>query len=139
MYTAKQTVTIAAPKSKVWEALTKPELVKKYFFGTTLETSWKKGDPIKFKGEWEGKPYEDKGKILEIEKEKLIKYSYFSSWSGKPDAPENYHNVTYKLNEVGPSTEFIVEQDGLETEDAAEHSEKNWAGIMDALRQMLEK
>lgn len=139
MYTAKQTITIAASRPSVWEALTKPELVKQYFFGTTVESSWKKGEPIRFKGEWEGKKYEDKGNILEIEKDKLLKYSYFSSWSGKPDVPENYHNVTYKLNDIPGGTEFVVEQEGLETEDAAEHTEKNWASIMEDLRKLLEK
>lgn len=139
MYTAKQTITIAASRPKVWEALTKPELVKKYFFGTTVESTWKKGDPIRFMGEWDGKKYEDKGNILEIETDKLLKYSYFSSWSGKPDAPENYHNVTYKLNDMPGGTEFVVEQEGLETEDAAEHTEKNWASIMEDLRKMLEE
>jgi len=138
MYTAKQSITIAAPRPKVWEALTKPELVKKYFFGTTVESTWKKGDPIRFTGEWEGKKYEDKGNILEIEKDKLLKYSYFSSWSGKPDVPENYHNVTYLLRDIPGGTEYVVEQEGLETEDAAEHTEKNWASIMEDLRKLLE-
>lgn len=139
MYTAKQSITIAVPRAKVWEALTKPELVKQYFFGSNIESTWKKGAPIRFTGEWEGKPYEDKGTILEIEKEKLLKYSYFSSWSGKPDVPENYNNVTYKLNDMGGNTEYIVEQEGLETEDAARHTEQNWAGIMEELRKLLEK
>jgi len=139
MYTAKQSITIAASRAKVWEALTKPELVKQYFFGTNVESSWKKGAPIRFTGEWEGKPYEDKGIILDIEKEKLLKYSYYSSWTGKPDAPENYHNVTYKLNDMGGNTEYIVEQEGLETEDAARHTEQNWASIMEELRKLLEK
>jgi uncharacterized protein YndB with AHSA1/START domain len=138
-YTAKQVITIAAPKSKVWEALTKPELVKKYFFGTNVESTWKKGDPIRFTGEWEGKAYEDKGKILEIEKDKLLKYSYWSSFSGKPDVPENYNTVTYRLRDMGGNTEYTVEQDGIETEAAAEHSQKNWAGVMEALRKMLEE
>jgi len=139
MYTAKQVITIAAPRPSVWEALTKPEIVKKYFFGTTVESTWKKGDPIRFTGEWEGKKYEDKGKILDIEKDKLLKYSYFSSWSGKPDAPENYHNVTYTLSDIPGGTEFVVEQEGLETEDAAQHTEKNWASIMGDLRKLLEE
>ncbi|MEJ0029637.1 MAG: SRPBCC domain-containing protein [Bacteroidota bacterium] len=138
MYTAKQLITIAASREKVWEALTDPEQVKKYFFGTNVETTYKKGSPIKFTGEWDGKKYEDKGTILDIEKGKLLKYSYFSSWSGKPDAPENYHNVTYTLNDRAGSTEFVVEQEGLETEEAAEHTEKNWASIMEDLRKLLE-
>jgi len=139
MYTAKQSITIAAPRTKVWEALTKPELVKKYFFGTNVESSWKKGDPIRFTGEWDGKPYEDKGTILDIEKNKLLKYSYYSSFSGKPDVPENYSNVTYKLTDMGGNTEYVVEQEGLETEDAARHTEQNWAHIMEELRKLLEQ
>lgn len=138
MHTAKQSITIAVPRAKVWEAITNPELVKKYFFGTDVKSTWKKGDAIKFNGEWEGKPYEDKGIILEIEKEKLLKYSYFSSWMGKPDVPENYHNVTYKLNDMGGSTEYIVEQEGLETEDAARQSEQNWSHVMQEMRKLLE-
>lgn len=139
MYTAKQSITIAAPRSKVWDALTKPELVKQYFFGTNVESNWKKGSPIRFTGEWEGKQYVDKGTILEIEKEKLLKYNYWSSFSGKPDAPENYNTITYRLFEMGANTEYTVEQDGLETEKAAEDSEKNWAMVMDGLRKLLEK
>ncbi len=138
-YTAKQSITIAAPRAKVWEALTKPELVKQYFFGTNVEADWKKGGKIRFTGEWEGKAYEDKGLILDIEPGKLLKYSYFSSWSGKPDVPENYHNVTYRLNDMGGNTEYVVEQEGLETEDAARHTEQNWASIMEELRKLLEK
>ncbi|MEI9920343.1 MAG: SRPBCC family protein [Bacteroidota bacterium] len=139
MYTAKQSISIVAPRTKVWEALTKPELVKKYFFGTTVESNWKKGDPIKFTGEWDGKQYEDKGVVIDIEKDKLLKYSYYSSWSGKPDLPENYHYVTYLLNDLGGSTVFVVEQEGLETEEAKEHTEKNWASIMQDLRKLLEE
>ena len=50
---------INAPVEQVWKALTDPELIKQYFFGTQTETSWKVGTPIYFRGEWDGKPYED--------------------------------------------------------------------------------
>lgn len=46
--------TINAPLEKVWKALTEPEIVKQYFFGTDLVTDWKVGSPIIFQGEWEG-------------------------------------------------------------------------------------
>ncbi|MCB0821037.1 MAG: SRPBCC domain-containing protein, partial [Bacteroidetes bacterium] len=42
---------------EVWQALINPDLVKKYFFGTILETSWLPGTPIIFRGEWEGQSY----------------------------------------------------------------------------------
>jgi uncharacterized protein YndB with AHSA1/START domain len=138
IYTAKQSITINASQSKVWEAIVNPELVKKYFFGTTVTSTWKKGDPITWTGEWEGKAYEDKGKILDIEKDKLLKYTYWSSFSGKPDVPENYVVVTYRLRDVGGKTEYTIEQEGLASEEAVRHSEQNWAGVLEGLRKMLE-
>ncbi len=138
MYTAKQSITIAAPRETVWEWLTNPELVKKYFFGTQIESNWKKGDDIRFTGEWEGKPYEDKGTILEIDKGKYLKYNYWSNWFDKPDAPENRHVITYKLLDMGGNTEYVVEQEGAETEEAAQHSEKNWASVMAEMRKQIE-
>lgn len=80
--TLKKSININSSITKVWEALTNPELIKKYFFGTECVTDWKKGSPILYKGVWEGKPYEDKGNILDIEKEKFILYNYWSSFFG---------------------------------------------------------
>ena len=88
---------IDASVEKVWNALTKPEIIKQYFFGTQTTTSWVKGSPITFDGNWEGKSYHDKGTVLDVQKNKLIRYSYWSSMSGIEDKPENYVTVTYKL------------------------------------------
>src|SRR5216684_1074674 len=96
-FIAKKTISINAPAAKIWEALTKPELIKQYLFGTQVTTDWKVGSPIIYKGEWQGKSYEDKGKILKIEPNKLIVSTYWSSMSGMPDAPENYKTVSYEL------------------------------------------
>ena len=64
----KMSVPIKATKSKVWDAVTNPEQIKKYMFGTNTVSDWKIGSPITFSGEWEGKPYKDKGHILELER-----------------------------------------------------------------------
>ncbi len=91
-------IEINTPVSKVWDALTNPDKIKKYFFGTNAISDWKVGDPLEFKGEWEGKEYHDKGIILKSEKNKLFQYTYLSSMSGKEDIPENYATVTYELS-----------------------------------------
>jgi uncharacterized protein YndB with AHSA1/START domain len=61
--TLETSVSIKTTKSKVWNALTDPEQIKKYFFGTETVSDWKVGSPITFSGVWEGKPYIDKGTI----------------------------------------------------------------------------
>jgi len=132
-------VTIHAPKSKVWSALTDPEQIKKYLFGTETTTDWKVGSPITFSGVWEGKSYIDKGKILQIENEKILKYSYWSSFSGKEDKPENYANVTYALEDHHGNTIFHLTQDGIKTKEAHDHSEQNWKMVLNSLKDLLEK
>ena len=59
--TARSSITIAAPAEKVWTALITPAAIKQYMFGTTVVSDWKEGSPIIFKGEWQGKSYEDRG------------------------------------------------------------------------------
>ena len=130
---------INAPVSKVWDALTNPEQIKKYFFGTNAISDWKVGSPLEFKGEWEGKEYHDKGTILKSEKNKLFQYTYLSSMSGKEDIPENYSTVTYELSAKNGSTTLKILQDGNETDESKQHSEQNWSYVLNAMKDLLEK
>ncbi|MBC7885478.1 MAG: SRPBCC domain-containing protein [Saprospiraceae bacterium] len=50
-FKTKYQTIIKASVAKVWDALTNPEVVKQYFFGTDLVTDWKVGSPIIFQGE----------------------------------------------------------------------------------------
>jgi uncharacterized protein YndB with AHSA1/START domain len=81
---ARASTTVHAPSSAVWRALTDPQMIKQYMFGTTVVTDWQEGDPIVWQGEWQGKRYEDKGVILKLDPGHLIEYSHFSPLSGQP-------------------------------------------------------
>src|ERR1700761_8919154 len=121
--TSTTTVTFKAPIATVWQGLTDPAMVKQYFFGTNLKSDFKVGNPITFSGEWDGKTYEDGGIILDIVVPRLLKYTYWSSMSGTENKPENYANITYELNEANGITTLIITQDGVKSQQAAEHSE----------------
>ncbi|MCW5911088.1 MAG: SRPBCC domain-containing protein [Cyclobacteriaceae bacterium] len=131
------TTTIQAPAEKVWAAITQPELVKQYFFGTSLVTDWKPGSPIYFRGEWEGKPYEDKGVVLKFDAPHELAYSYLSNWSGLPDKEENYLYVAYTLRSVNSTTELTITQTNYDADKAA-HSEENWASLIEGLKKLVE-
>ncbi|HXS37021.1 MAG TPA: SRPBCC family protein [Flavipsychrobacter sp.] len=136
---AKAKTSINVASGKVWDALTNPDAVKKYMFGTTISSEWKKGSPITWKGEWNGKPYEDKGVILDIKPGKMIQYSHFSPLSGQPDIPENYHTVTVELTPEENKTQINLSQDNNPNEQAREHSEKNWEMMLQSLKKFLEE
>ena len=105
---------------------------------TNVESSWRKGSPITWQGEWQGRAYQDKGVILEIDAPRTLQYTHFSPLMGKPDLPENYHTVTVTLAPSGATTRVTLEQDNNATEDARAHSEKNWTMMLAGLKQFLE-
>ena len=137
-FVAKADVTIHAPASKVWDALTKPEMIEKYMFGAKVESDWKLGSPIAWKGEWKGKPYEDKGRILEIQPQRRLQFSHYSPLSGAPDEPESYHNVTIALEGEGGDVRVDLSQDNNKTPEAAEESRRNWMTMLDGLKRTAE-
>ncbi len=135
---AKAETTINVSADKVWDALVNPETIKKYMFGTTVVSDWKVGSSIIWKGEWQGKPYEDKGVILQIKPKTKLQYSHFSPLAGLADSPENYHTVTIELTDKGSATLVALCQDNNSNEKEKEHSEKNWAMMLAGLKKVVE-
>jgi len=135
---ARAAVTIAAAPGDVWAALVGPDAIKQYMFGTTVESEWRPGSPIVWKGEWQGRTYEDKGEILRLRPEKSLQYTHFSPMSGLPDEPGNYHTVTIDLSPEGAGTRVSLAQDGSTTADARDHSEENWSAMLSALKEYVE-
>ncbi len=135
---AEAEVMVDAPASRVWDALTNPELIKQYMFGVDVETDWKEGSPITYKGEWEGKPFEDKGVIIWFEPEKTLVSTHWSALSGVPDSPENYHTVRYELKEEGEGTRLTLTQDNNASVEEQAESEKNWKMMLEGLKKVVE-
>ena len=127
--------TIDAPASEVWAALTTPATIKQYFFGSDVETDWEEGSPIAFRGEYEGRRYEDKGEVRGVEEEKSLSFTHWSEMSGKPDRPENYATVTYDLKKLGAKTEVKVTQTNCGD---AEETKKNWRTVLSGLKKTVE-
>jgi uncharacterized protein YndB with AHSA1/START domain len=85
---ATNSITIEAAIEEVWRALTTPDQIKRWFFGVDTETDWKVGSPLVHRGEYQGKPYEDKGEIVRFDPPELLVHTQWSDLSGKPDSPE---------------------------------------------------
>lgn len=131
-------ISINADASKVWDAITKPEKIKKYLMGTNVKTDWKEGSPITYEGEYNGKTYKDKGTIKKIEPRKILQTTYWSSMGGKEDKPENYNLVTYRLKEKDGKTVVTLSQDNINSEKEKEHVTQNWKSVLEGLKNVVE-
>lgn len=138
-FIAEAQTTIDAPIDKVWDAFINPDTIKKYMFGTTVISDWKEGSKIAWKGEWNGKSYEDKGIILQFKPKTKLQYSHFSPLTGQPDIPENYHTVTIELTDKDKQTIVFLSQDNNTTKQAKEYSEQNWMMMLTGLKKLLEE
>jgi uncharacterized protein YndB with AHSA1/START domain len=132
-------ITIEAPAEKVWDALTTPDVIKRWFFGVDTETDWAEGSPIVHRGEYQGEPYEDKGTILKVEPTRRLVHTHWSPVSGLPDRPEHYQEVSWELSEDDGSTVLTVREVNLPSEDAKTVSEQGWTAALGALKELLEE
>lgn len=136
---AKTSTRINVPRDQVWKALVDPNAIRQYMFGTQVVSEWRVGRPIVWKGEWQGRAYEDKGVILRFGPERTLQHSHFSPLSGLPDQPENYHTVTVELSPEGNQTKIVLSQDHNANEEERMHSEQNWRMMLAALKKFVEE
>ncbi len=112
MATNRSQITIQATVEKVWDTITNPISVKLWQYGSDLLTTWEIGSDIKFSTEWEGKIFEQWGKVLDFRPCELVKYSLFAPRPDLEDKPENYFIMSYFLtNENGYIKLEIIQED----------------------------
>ncbi len=84
---------IRTTPEKLWDALTKPEFTRKYWFGSSHESEWKAGAPWQLKAP-DGR-LTDSGNVLEIDPPRRL----VVSWRNElvPDLrSEGYARATYR-------------------------------------------
>ncbi len=131
-------VRVEAPAARVWRALTEPDLIRRYLFGTEVTCDWRPGSPVTYRGVWKGKAYEDKGRILQAEEGRRLVSTFWSSLEGRPDLPENYKTVSWELTPEGAGTLLHLTQDNAATPQEAEHSRGNWEMVMGKMKEIVE-
>lgn len=108
-----------------------------------MQSDFKEGSPITWKGELKGKPYEDKGEILKADPNHELRFTHFSPLTGQEDTPENDHVVSFKLNALGKQTQIELSQTNANGEvkpddmmNRAQY-EQNWSKMLESLAKLL--
>jgi uncharacterized protein YndB with AHSA1/START domain len=136
--------TINAPPATVWKALMTPASFKQFFYGSDVETDWRVGSPIRFRGEWNGKKYEDKGSVKTVDVNKRLAFTHWSPLSKMADVPENYHVVSFDLRPDGAGTYVELSQTNLSdteplTDENRAEYDKNWTMVLGGLKKAAEQ
>ena len=97
-----------------------------------------RGGAITWNGEYEGRPYQDKGEVLEVEPPRRLKLTHFSPLTGQEDRPENYHTVSYELTDRGGMTHLALSQDNNADQDEADRASANWTTMLTGLKATVE-
>ena len=137
--TLETTVTIDAPIEEVWDALTTPDQIRRWFFGVQTESDWTVGSELVHRGEYQGEGYEDKGTIVAIEPPRRLVHTHWSPMSGVPDEPSNYQEVTWSLADRNGGTELTVGETNLPSDEAKATSEQGWDAALGELKRLLEE
>ena len=135
-------IMLDAPVSKVWNSLTEPKYTRQYMYECDAISDWKKGSELIWKGHHDGKVYV-KGHIVDIDPEKLLRFTTFGADSKLPDIPANYSTVTYALTPEGGKTKLIItDGDFAKIADGQaryKDSMGGWNTVLPKLKETVEK
>jgi uncharacterized protein YndB with AHSA1/START domain len=138
-FVVKNTITINTDPSKAWNAITNPELTKKYMYNSEVISDWNPGSSITWRDAATGKIHV-KGIILDIEPGRYLRTKDLSIDAGLPDIESNYSRVTYKLKEDNKKTLLSVTEDSFNGDERRFKDSKNfWKIVLKQMKELLEK
>ncbi|MEP6845694.1 MAG: SRPBCC domain-containing protein, partial [Panacibacter sp.] len=88
--------------------------------------------------EWEGKIFEQWGKILEVQPKELLKYSLFAPRPGLEDKPENYFIMSYILTTENGQTKVEIIQEDTRPDARQEEPQGEENPILQSLKKVIE-
>ena len=131
-------VFIRATPEEVWDAITRPEFTTKYFFGSSVESTWDPGAPLEGWTADHSMQLVD-GKVLEAERPKLLRHTWRALYDPET-AAEQHSRVTWEIDEQeGGVTKLTVVHDELEAAPkTAESVAGGWMYVLSGLKTLLE-
>ena len=135
--------TFTAPKSKVFEAWTKPELLKQWFIATDehvsslAEVDLRVGGcfRVAMKHVTKGATHTATGVYREIKAPDKLVFTW--EWEGEPVNGQSL--VTIEFRDAEASTEMIFKQEFLPTRKIRDDHEHGWIGCFAHMTKVLEQ
>jgi uncharacterized protein YndB with AHSA1/START domain len=128
------TTYIATTPEKLWQALTKSEFTKQYFFGGEIVSDWQIGSSFKL---IVNDKVETLCEVLVCEPYRLLTFT----WSIEDAEGERFSKVSYELTPMNSTInkhEDLLEKDFRKDEGKFEGFNNGWPAILSNLKSLLE-
>jgi uncharacterized protein YndB with AHSA1/START domain len=136
-------IVVAAPAERLWEVLTRPEHIGRWFEGMELDVDLRPGGAMVLTSQEFGKIH---GIVDKVEPPRLFAYR----WARHPDTPVTESTATlveFTLTPEGTGTRVRLVESGFSRTDAVKvdqqrHAEANsqgWLQVLDSLRRYAEQ
>lgn len=134
-------VKINSSPSKLWTTLTDTRLMSEWLgdpeMNIEVQTDWKVNSPILIRG-FHHVNFENKGIILQYDKEKRLSFSHLSSVSKLVDKKQNYTVIEFILTSVDRQTQLTVNIENFPTETIRKHFEFFWRTTVFTIKEIAE-
>ena len=127
-------IYIKTTPERLWEAITNPEMRKKYSFGVVVKSDWKPGSRYEGANPKAGLLLE--GENLEVDPPRRLVQSFRALW-GDDVKKEGTSRVTWAIEPIGDSCRLTVTHDQLR-EGANDQLYGGWPMILSGLKTWLE-
>ena len=119
----------------LWRALTESECTTRYYFASSIESTWEKGAPYEMT--IDGKLAVD-GEVLEVDPPKRLVQSFRHHWNEEQPGDETTR-VTWEIEQQGPICLLTVVHDGWSTSEGMyQEVAGGWPFILSGLKTLLE-
>ena len=124
-------IYIRTTAAALWQAITEPEVTRRYYYGMRVETTMEVGGPFRFRA---GDRLVHDGKVLCFEPARRLVHSF--RFAGTPDAPSR---VTWEIEESEGLCRLTLTHDEFDGEtDTYKAVRLGWYPIFAGLKTLLE-
>lgn len=129
-------IYIRTTPEKLWEAITRPEMTRQYFYANDVESDWKVGSPVRHKAA-SGEVMLD-GKVLEVvPRKKLV--TTFCAMHDPQNAKDRPSRVTWEIEPRGEVCKLTLTHDDFDGITGTYKSVgPGWNPVLSGLKTLLE-
>ena len=127
---------IATTPQRLWDALTKGEFTRQYWYDRRIESTWEPGALVAF---YDGRSdnLTDSGEVLESDPPRRLSYTFRPEFDDEA-RKMGYSRVTFTIEQQQGAVKLTLVHDELPDEEMVAGFREGWSPIVSSLKTFLE-